>query len=551
MVLPKARTAPRELLLALCVAIVAVLAFAQSYGRWIDPIIDSGRDLYIPEQLRNGALLYRDILYFYPPLTPYLLAAVTAITGSSLFAYTLIGLVIACATAATMWMAARRLAGPVAAAMTGLLFFAFNMAGPSGWGNNYFHPYAHAAILGMFFFLAAVAAFLAADRHRFAAPLGTLCCVLAAWTKIEYIPFATVLMVAVVLVRPVRWTWLAAYLATGAITLAMVVSLLGLDEFRANVFPPALLGGSAAKLFSLKVTGFDSWPQNLAASLRGAVLIAAFATLLAGLQRDRRRGIIVGTLVILAIVTALLQGETMFRAWSVLQLALIPFALRRPREPLAILLLASLCASSRIYLNLAPYWYGIVFTLPLYLLIVYVLFEWLPSRNVYSRRTALLWVPLFVITAAGALLSAHRVYATRNYEVATSRGSYRDQAARGSAIDGLLRELERSKPRSMVVMPEGLTINYLARIPTPIREHTFTPAESDSPRVEEEILRDLNAHPPEAVVLVTRDVREFGSKGFGIDYNQRVLEWVRTRYRVDKGWRSPDGFTVLLMRISS
>lgn len=538
-----------ELLLALCVAIVAAVSFVQSYGRWLDPVIDSGRDLYIPELLRSGGLLYREILYFYPPLTPYLLAAITALTGSSLFAYTCIGAAIALTTAAVLWTGARNLAGPVAAAMTGLLFFSFNMAGPNGWGNNYFHPYAHAATLGMLFFLAAVAAFLAVDRFRYAAPLGTLCCLLAAWTKIEYIAFATLLMIAVVAVRRVRWAWLAAFLAIGAVSAIVVARSLGFTAFRANVFPPALLGGDAAKLFYLQVTGLNAWPHNLATSLRGAVLIAAFVALLAALQREERRGATAGILLGAAVVTALLQGETMFRAWSVLQLVLLPFALRRPREPLAILLVASLCASSRIYLNLAPYWYGIVFTLPLYLLIVYVLFEWLPSRNVYSRRAALLWIPLFALTAAGALLSAHRMYATRDYPVASARGTYRDQHGRGSVIERLLRELERSPPASMVVMPEGLTLNYLARIPTPIRQHTFTPAESASARVEAEILRELNAQPPDAVVLVTRDVREFGSQGFGIDYNQRVLEWVRTRYRIDKGWRSPDGFTVLLMRL--
>jgi len=43
-------------------------------------------------------------------------------------------------------------------------------------------------------------------------------------------------------------------------------------------------------------------------------------------------------------------------------------------------------------------------------------------------------------------------------------------------------------------------------------------------------------------------VREFGSQGFGIDYNQRVLALVTAKYHVTKGWRSPDGFTVLMMR---
>ena len=72
--------------------IVAAVAFIQSYQRWLDPIIDTGRDLYIPEQLLNGARLYGDIRYQYPPLAPYVLAVLTSVVGHSLAAYTVIGL---------------------------------------------------------------------------------------------------------------------------------------------------------------------------------------------------------------------------------------------------------------------------------------------------------------------------------------------------------------------------------------------------------------------------------------------------------------------------
>ncbi|HUP46581.1 MAG TPA: hypothetical protein VM779_13830, partial [Thermoanaerobaculia bacterium] len=76
---------------ALLFATIVFLAWDSS----LDPITDTGRDFYIPEQIRDGAKLYRDILYFYPPLTPYLLAAITAVIGNDLTSYQVIGTVIA------------------------------------------------------------------------------------------------------------------------------------------------------------------------------------------------------------------------------------------------------------------------------------------------------------------------------------------------------------------------------------------------------------------------------------------------------------------------
>src|SRR5689334_2551711 len=100
-----------ELALILLLFIVAALAFTQSYERWLDPIIDTGRDLYIPEQILHGARLYRDIRYQYPPLAPYALALLTSVVGHSLASYAAIGLLQSIVLAAALWMIGRKTAG--------------------------------------------------------------------------------------------------------------------------------------------------------------------------------------------------------------------------------------------------------------------------------------------------------------------------------------------------------------------------------------------------------------------------------------------------------
>jgi len=50
---------------------------------------------------------------------------------------------------------------------------------------------------------------------------------------------------------------------------------------------------------------------------------------------------------------------------------------------------------------------------------------------------------------------------------------------------------------------------------------------------EAEVVRSLEAAPPETVVLVHRDVSEYGVPMFGSDqrYGGRILQWVMARYR--------------------
>lgn len=43
-----------------------------TWGTWFDPIVDFGREIYVPLQLVDGDVLYRDVAYFNGPFSPYL-----------------------------------------------------------------------------------------------------------------------------------------------------------------------------------------------------------------------------------------------------------------------------------------------------------------------------------------------------------------------------------------------------------------------------------------------------------------------------------------------
>ena len=89
---------------------------------------------------------------------------------------------------------------------------------------------------------------------------------------------------------------------------------------------------------------------------------------------------------------------------------------------------------------------------------------------------------------------------------------------------------------TLAVFPEGITINYLTRTTTPLSFHTFTPPETADPRVEDEILREIQKHPPDRIAIVNRNVREYGSRGFGVDYDRRLMAWIDAHYAVERRW---------------
>jgi hypothetical protein len=84
---------------------------------------------------------------------------------------------------------------------------------------------------------------------------------------------------------------------------------------------------------------------------------------------------------------------------------------------------------------------------------------------------------------------------------------------------------------TLVVMPEGAIVNYLARRINPTRHLTFLPPEL-AIFGEEQILAELRANPPDFVALVQRDSYEYGLPLFGTDYGQSLIAWAREDYKL-------------------
>jgi hypothetical protein len=86
---------------------------------------------------------------------------------------------------------------------------------------------------------------------------------------------------------------------------------------------------------------------------------------------------------------------------------------------------------------------------------------------------------------------------------------------------------------TLLVLPEGEMINYLARRPCPVAPFFFFSAATSGGR-EEEIVGELKRHPPSLVVVVSRDLRGYGVTRYGErpGEGKQLLRWVAAHYKV-------------------
>ena len=94
---------------------------------------------------------------------------------------------------------------------------------------------------------------------------------------------------------------------------------------------------------------------------------------------------------------------------------------------------------------------------------------------------------------------------------------------------------------SLLVLPEGVMLNYLTRLPNSISYFFFAPFVLADGR-NAEIIQQLNAAPPDRIVVISRDMREFGVAQFGEspEHGADLLAFISANYKGVYAFGDPD-----------
>ena len=226
------------------------------------------------------------------------------------------------------------------------------------------------------------------------------------------------------------------------------------------------------------------------------------------------------------IASLLFSSDSFFRGWAILQFVALFIGFRQRETPLIYFAIFSIASTVRVALNVSPQWYGSALIVPVYALAAYVLF----ASGIRSQW----WLAIVAMICLRDLVEQHGRFAVKAYPIVSSRGTFYDVNEQRARI---LNELIRSvHGPTLVVLPEGVSINYLTHTRTPLSYYMFTPPETADPATERRVLEELSRHPPAEIAIVSRDMSEYGFRGFGVDYDQGLFRYIIQKYRVISAW---------------
>jgi hypothetical protein len=231
-------------------------------------------------------------------------------------------------------------------------------------------------------------------------------------------------------------------------------------------------------------------------------------------------------------------------SYLILQFVTIVRASRRGEDvsrPALRWLVAVLAAGlmARMLLNGRIYQFGFYQAALASILVPAVLIGELPERmrlGPSGRATLIALTALLFATGVARLaMRSQNLLGLKTYAVGKGADMFYAMPPRIEATGALVNRVSdelRQSPRggTLLVLPEGEMINYLARLPSPVAPFFFFSAATSGNR-EQAIVDELDRHPPFWVVIVSRDLREYGISRYGEneEHGKLILDWVSSR----------------------
>ncbi len=584
---------------------VGAFMFTLSWQRWPDILVDFGRELYVAWQIKQGSFPYRDIMYLKGSISPYINALLFRMFGTSIITIATFNLILIVFLTCLIYRFFIETTDKIVATATSTTFlgiFAFSQY--VGIGNyNYVTPFSHEWTHGILFSFISIYTLLIYLRQRrsfWLIVIGSSIGIVFL-TRIEvFLAISVGMFVSLLFLlvsekqRIESYLKLFCYLLVGFIIplLCFTIFLSCYMDYE-NAISSILIqykiifggGSGTSNVFYLRSIGIDKPMLNTIKLLKTAgwyiLILAIFG--LGGYCANKISAIkhqvllIIAKIGIVAICVSFLIVQIHFlqatRALPIVMAGLITyyfFIIWRNRNdkqklvrflPIMVLTIFSLLLLLRMILNVRVYHYGFAMAMPATLLAVMTLLYHVPQfigkvvNNVtFVRNIGIVLLTVIIIMHINL---SKKFYEQKTFPVGSGGDTILTNnpniSPRGLGIKLALDKINKViKPDEVfLVIPNGVMLNYLSRRDN----HCYYVGATPTTLLrfgENKVLNAIKASSADYVILVDRDVTEFGYKFFGQDFAAKIYTWINENYSpVKKIGSQPftgKGFGVVIMK---
>lgn len=560
-----------------CFIIGSVFAYLllTTWQQWGDILVDTSREMWVPLQILEGKVLYKDIYWFHGFLPAYLIALLYKIFGVHL--HTLIGCGIATALLMcfSLYKLSRIFMDEIASVVIVANFcFAFAFNGSDYLSiNNYILPYSFASTLCMLFISASLYYFIKYIESERPVHLlvWSIFLALASFSRPETVlPVWIVFVVCGLFVKNRGYKSRLFFLVLPVVLSTAVYGITlhkmqAIEGFSETLVERVMFAVKGKDPFAVWVSGYDDLAYNVflifksflfhllvvAGLCFGSHLVTRY---IAGNGRKRINLVSGITAIVITLIFAFKfignsEQHIKYFGSPDLQYRSIPLVLvialllsvvnmlkgneYKYNHKLFTTAFVALMLVSKIFFNATSCPYGF-YLLNIGLVVYYIFFiNLMPvvNRKFYPASTdRISYYSLLLVFVCLSLASwglSANVYAKKSLKIDSGKGtvySFNDERSISywDTVDYLKRNTQEND--TLVVFPEGASINFYSGRPNPTKYYLFSPVDLEKIG-ENTVINQLNQNRVAYIAIVHGPYAPFG-----VDYGFKLSAWIHENY---------------------
>lgn len=439
---------------------IALVIFA---GHYTNILPDVGREVYYPERILEGKVLYKDLFNIYGPFAYQWNALLYAIFGKNLLTLYLSGAVCSFAIVSAVFLIAKKFFNEQLSFTLGCLTIVTGVCAHHLF--NFTFPYSQAMLFGTVGFLYSLLFLLKFNESKDSKYiyLSGLLAGFCVANKYDFIIYAVFLFLAVCFTKNKRY--ILNFITSFALIPLISFGILFLQGLRIeNILENANILSAMAKtdtlkyFYSMQGVFFNKqmlslWPISAAKtlSLLGGIMVGIHL-----LDKNKIVGWIVTSFFAILTIVITSPSNYVFVLPLLLIISLFSFKKFKENSSLLILILAVLSVSVKSFLSLTPLNYGNYCFVISVIAFLALLLSYFDKKY---QKAAVIFVAATAICFAG-MFTYSRIYL--NTKISTPRGVIYTSKDEGNAALELLGYIKYNKVNDVVIYPEGLLINFLS-----------------------------------------------------------------------------------------
>jgi hypothetical protein len=493
--------------------VLCICGLCTFLGHYSQILVDFGREVYYPERILQGDILYKDLFDIYGALAYQINAVLYWIFGTKLSTLYGAGAVCSLLIVSGIYMIAQKFLSKNLSFAIGIFTIAIGVTTTSIF--NFHFPYSWAVLYGLIAFLYSLYFLLDKKNLCFSAFLAGVCIA----CKYDFLLYG--LVVLFFIAKAKNWKALLCFALAPILSFGILfIQGLNFSDLINSFVIVKNMAKSKTLTYFYQNSGIYFHPKALLTDLILFLKcgIPLFGILLGEFKKKR---IITIISFILAII--FFNEKIMFGFLPIFTFILACFSYKKFSQNLLILTISALCVSAKVFWILLLGSYGSYYISILLIAVLALIFQYIPKNLEKTVSLYILVISLFILFAHSKSLSSNYIQTDKGKVFTTNELAIQNK----SLIDFIKTNTKPSD--KIVIFPEGMTINFLTNRQSDGYYNSMLPLYVET-FGEDKIIEHFNQNKPDYFVLMNLSMKDYYFEYICKDYALNLCAFIKENY---------------------